>query len=209
MIQISYDLETGSAKLARPAVLKLGADVPVRLTFSAAPGAVSGIALALGTDAAEPAVLAFTEDFSAESATVWTALLDASDTRLAAFMEGKASAVVKCELATILDGVHEVAPNLDVTVQQALVSGAETSYANGGAFKFLTTLTGYTGGGATNLDGVPTANKTFAILGFDHPTDGLRFFRLTAGTDAEASPGIIRPDDYHAATNARVWKLRA
>jgi hypothetical protein len=34
----------------------------------------------------------------------------------------------------------------------------------------------------------------------------LSFYQLTAGTSATASPGIIRPNDYHATTNARFWK---
>jgi hypothetical protein len=34
----------------------------------------------------------------------------------------------------------------------------------------------------------------------------LSFYQLTGGTSATASPGIIRPNDYHATTNARFWK---
>jgi hypothetical protein len=34
----------------------------------------------------------------------------------------------------------------------------------------------------------------------------LSFYQLTSGTSATASPGIIRPNDYHATTNARFWK---
>ncbi len=34
----------------------------------------------------------------------------------------------------------------------------------------------------------------------------LSFYQLQSGTNATASPGIIRPNDYHATTNARFWK---
>lgn len=32
-------------------------------------------------------------------------------------------------------------------------------------------------------------------------------YTLTAGTDAESSPDVLRPNDFHATTNAVVWKL--
>lgn len=35
----------------------------------------------------------------------------------------------------------------------------------------------------------------------------LNFYLLRAGTDAEASPQIIRPDDYNGSTNQKVWEL--
>lgn len=34
----------------------------------------------------------------------------------------------------------------------------------------------------------------------------LSVYQLKAGTSATASPGIIRPNDYHATTNAKFWK---
>lgn len=35
----------------------------------------------------------------------------------------------------------------------------------------------------------------------------LRVYELVAGTDAESSPTVIRPTDYAATTNEKVWKL--
>lgn len=68
-------------------------------------------------------------------------------------------------------------------------------------------ITGYTGGGSTKLDGLETVNLAAGyLLVFVHPTGGLKGFQLQAGTDAEASPSIIRPDDYNASTNAKIWK---
>ncbi len=69
------------------------------------------------------------------------------------------------------------------------------------------TVTGYTGGGATNLDGVPTTSLAVnRLFYFGHATDGLKFYWLRAGTTAESSPTTIRPDDYNGATNAKIWK---
>lgn len=79
---------------------------------------------------------------------------------------------------------------------------------------------GFTGGGGTGatataimsantLDAIATedidAGEMIALLGIS----GLAYiYQLTAGTDAESSPGVIRPDDYAASTNEKVWKLQ-
>jgi hypothetical protein len=39
-------------------------------------------------------------------------------------------------------------------------------------------------------------------------SSALRVYSLDAGTDAEAAPDIIRPDDFNGSTNAKVWRLR-
>ena len=79
----------------------------------------------------------------------------------------------------------------------------------------LYAITGLTGGGATNLDGLVTAD---VLPGFQVqifvPVSGLNqlaVFRLFSGTDATntdptAGPLIVRPVDYDAGTNAKVWK---
>lgn len=67
----------------------------------------------------------------------------------------------------------------------------------------------YIGGAATALDAIVTTTKTAGYyLEFVHTTDGPRAYQLTAGTSAESSPDIIRPDDYNASTNAKVWLSR-
>lgn len=74
----------------------------------------------------------------------------------------------------------------------------------------LKNVTGYTGGGATNLDGVPTIGLVPPIwVQIDHAADGIRTFKLEAGTTAESSPAVIRPDDYNGSTNAKIWILRS
>lgn len=70
----------------------------------------------------------------------------------------------------------------------------------------LWSVDGYIGG-TTNLDGISTINKAVPrMFMFIHPTDGGRIYRLVEGFDAESSPDVIRPDDYNALTNAKVWK---
>lgn len=127
MIIINFDLTSGVAKFAQSTVIKQGAQVPVQIVFSAAPGSVSSIKLALGDDSDAPSVLAYVETFTAENDTTYTATLDASDTRLATYMTGKGPTAVDLELAVTLDGEYQVAPNLSVTVQPRIISGPTSS----------------------------------------------------------------------------------
>lgn len=78
----------------------------------------------------------------------------------------------------------------------------------------LNSITGLTGGTATDLDGQTTTDVSVGFTCFITPTIGglvvPKHMRLVAGTTAEnadplAGPLVIRPDDYHASTNAKVW----
>ena len=66
-------------------------------------------------------------------------------------------------------------------------------------------LAGLTGGGSTKLDGQTTAGVSVPRLFTVVIGDALSIYQLRAGTTAEASPGIIRPDDYNAGTNAKIF----
>lgn len=71
-------------------------------------------------------------------------------------------------------------------------------------------ITGLTGGGSANLDGILTASGA-ATVGWKCIVDvsGVAYiYELESGTDAESSPDVIRPDDYAASTNEVVWKLK-
>lgn len=70
-------------------------------------------------------------------------------------------------------------------------------------------LVGLTGGGATKLDGIVTVGVALSPVPFIQFYVGgvFRYYILRAGTDAEASPNIIRPDDYAGGTNEKVWAL--
>jgi hypothetical protein len=67
-------------------------------------------------------------------------------------------------------------------------------------------ITGLTGGGASNLDGIATTAITTALVAL-RLSGALAHYRLEGGTDAESSPDVIRPDDYDGSTNAKVWHL--
>ncbi len=72
---------------------------------------------------------------------------------------------------------------------------------------FLPGVTGLTGGGATNLDGVLTAGISVPQVYILSISTSSQLWILQAGTDAEnAAGGIVRPDDYNASTNAKVFK---
>lgn len=76
------------------------------------------------------------------------------------------------------------------------------------AITILWGITDFIGGTSTKLDSVATVllavPRVCAFI--ESATGALRFYQLRSGTDAEASPGIVRPDDYNAVTNAKVWE---
>jgi hypothetical protein len=101
--------------------------------------------------------------------------------------------------------------NIPVTIRRDVIDVASvvspTPTSDVGNVFFLGSVTGYTGGGSTNLDGVATTTLGVPrLVQFVHTTDGLRSFMLRAGTDAEDVDLIIRPDDYNGASNAKVYQ---
>lgn len=73
----------------------------------------------------------------------------------------------------------------------------------------LGSLTGLTGGGATNLDGLVTADgryplNTVVMLSYNLTS---QLWKLVSSTSLEDVPnGIVRPDDYTITTNEKCWK---
>lgn len=72
----------------------------------------------------------------------------------------------------------------------------------------IVATTALTGGGAGKLDGIVTVGVTVGVISIVHAGTTFAFYELVAGTDAESSPDVIRPDDYAATTNEKVWKKR-
>lgn len=83
-----------------------------------------------------------------------------------------------------------------------------------------TPTVGFTGGGGTGaaatavmvaekLDAIPTTTVSIATPLFVQfiISGKVNTYQLRAGTDAESSPAIIRPDDYAATTNEKVWEF--
>lgn len=61
----------------------------------------------------------------------------------------------------------------------------------------------------TTLDGITTTGISISFPMFALAVIGgqVNVYQLRSGTDAEASPFIIRPDDYATTTNEKVWEL--
>ncbi len=77
--------------------------------------------------------------------------------------------------------------------------------------EWLPTVTSKTGGTSADLDAVPTVGVTVGKIVMFADADSsniLRYYQLTAGTTAESSPTVIRPDDYATTTNEKVWLQR-
>lgn len=78
---------------------------------------------------------------------------------------------------------------------------------------YLPTVNRITGGTATDFDALVTtalsgsANYAYQFNDEDASPDTLRAYRLETGTDAENIPDIIRPLDYNASTNPKIWRL--
>jgi len=107
------------------------------------------------------------------------------------------------------------------TIKHDVLSGSEGTPVNAAdpdeyslisnTIQFLDTVTSQTGGTSADLDSVATVSRTVgevvSFLDADN-ADAIRLYYLASGTDAENAPDVIRPDDYAASTNEKVWKLR-
>jgi hypothetical protein len=113
-------------------------------------------------------------------------------------------------------GVTDTVGLLSVRVRPGVIS--QTTQAEvitpslaAGAVIPLPSITSLTGGGTTALDGLTTGASatpslltgTTVILSYGRVG---QTWQLIVGTDAESpSAGVVRPDDYNASTNARIW----
>jgi hypothetical protein len=71
----------------------------------------------------------------------------------------------------------------------------------GGIHPAVTALTGPASLAAILTAALPPGHVLGCVI-----NAALSFYPLQSGTDAESLPGIVRPGDFHAAANARVWK---
>ena len=73
----------------------------------------------------------------------------------------------------------------------------------------LKTITSLTGGTSADLDSIVTTGITVerAVFFWNADTSEYAIYVLKAGTSAESSPDVIRPDDYATTTNAKIWAL--
>jgi hypothetical protein len=108
------------------------------------------------------------------------------------------------------------------TIYHDIIGGNEGSPTNAAdptqyllksaGIEYLPTTTSKTGGTSADLDSIVTVGVTVGKMVAFRDLDSasiLRIYELASGTDAEDSPSIIRPDDYAATTNEKVWKLQS
>ena len=155
----------------------------------------------------------------------WSARLDCNTRGLLDFLEGEVSAgsTLELQLVDASQNVRTVG-QIPCTIRNEAIDEASTiptpfpSYltatqVNQNFVQNRFQVTALDGGG-TALDGIPTGTTALPTV----PTDALVaielggdifFYELVAGTDAESLPDVVRPDDYAASTNERVWLLRA
>lgn len=96
-------------------------------------------------------------------------------------------------------------------IQRVDMTAAGSGYTSAPTPSFV--AGGGSGGAGTSimqahrLDAIATVALTVGLIVFFAKGQGLLFYQLTAGTDAENSPFVVRPDDYNGTTNQKVWKL--
>jgi hypothetical protein len=112
---------------------------------------------------------------------------------------------------------------VEYQINHDLIYGDEATPANAddpdeyllkaSGIEWYPTITSLTGGTASDLDSLITTTqavgKSIEILDTDATPDTVRRYILTAGTTAESAPDVIRPDDYAATTNEKVWVLQS
>lgn len=109
----------------------------------------------------------------------------------------------------IVETTQAVTHVVEVAVQGPPGPQGPAGVAGGQDSQAVLNVTGLTGGGANNLDGLMTINLPLGVIvEVQLYGDVLTPYRLEPGTNAEASPSVIRPDDYDESTNARVWKFK-
>lgn len=99
------------------------------------------------------------------------------------------------------------AERINCVIENTVYSASVPNQPTTGNPTFLPGVTSLTGGGAGSLDGVLTATVTVPQLYIVSLSTSSQLWILMAGTDAEdVAGGVIRPDDYHATNNAKVFK---
>lgn len=104
-----------------------------------------------------------------------------------------------------------------VTIKHDVLGGSEGTPVNAtdpdeysliaNTIQHFPSLTGLTGGTSTDLDSVETVSRSVGEVVDLTVGNDLRIYELQSGTTAESSPETIRPDDYAASTNEKIWTL--
>ena len=149
----------------------------------------------------------------------WGAYLDLNTQGIIDLLDGNQSVKTKIEIE-ITDGSGKVRTygqravrilNQTISGSSAVPTPVSDYYTkvetNQKFVENQSAITGLTGGTSTDLDSIVTAGIAVGIVAAVILSDQLSYYQLQSATTAENSPLIIRPDDFHATTNAKVWKL--
>lgn len=150
----------------------------------------------------------------------WEAQINLNTFELADFLAGETNADIwiECEITDsggdrVTRAQAQTVVHGEVISENALVPVSLATYltASENRAQFVqnrSAITGLTGGGSTNLDGITTAGGAAAVgwMVAVEIGDLASFYELRSGTTAEASPEVIRPDDYAASTNEVYWQ---
>jgi hypothetical protein len=167
--------------------------------------------------------VAFQETWTADAANdLWTGSLSFNTNRLNEFLDGAESLDTVFEIEITDDSGNKTTyAQVEFEVTNEVVD-AESFEADPSSEKLSTSdarsqyvgnrsgITGLTGGTSTDLDGIATAGTSAFPIGgvvvVEVSTGVIVPYRLYSGADSEDSPNVIRPDDYAASTNEKVWK---
>jgi len=132
MLTITLNLDTGVAQLSSTSTIMGGSQVPVTIVtqsggVNAPPTATPAFQLALSSQSSSPALLAYLNTFTAQNGYTWTGWLNANDTRLVAYLTGKASIALNVELDFTIAGELQISPLFQVTAQMTTIPGAPTT----------------------------------------------------------------------------------
>jgi hypothetical protein len=118
------------------------------------------------------------------------------------------SLTATAEIGFITSGRQTTTRALRCVIENDLFRGSESTpnaYPTGTTLTFYRTITALTGG-TDALDGIPTSGLGVGVLVQILIGGLLQTWQLQAGTTAEdVGAGVVRPDDYAASTNEKVW----
>lgn len=142
--------------------------------------------------------------------------IDCNTTGMVELLDGaaRASATLEIELYDSGAGTAFTVAQAACSVFDDLIGNSPTSSTPGPSYpttdaviRYDSAITGLTGGTASDLDGIATVDEAVGRVQAVVIPNATYLYKLTAGTTAESSPTTIRPDDYAASTNEKVWAL--
>lgn len=130
-------------------------------------------------------------------------VLDLSVSQMHFLLNGQESALVGFEIEVTPPAGDPMKIQVDAIVRLAVIGAGWTVSSPIPRTYFLTGLVNFTGGGPTKVDGAAhTIGKALGSIFRGVVLGTLYEWELQAGTQASNPPGIIRPTDYNAGTNA-------